>query len=72
MVAREGVRPALLSEHRHFFEGLESPRIREGGLHDGDELGGAVLESQRAHEGKAQWGVHLGRMLPGEHRFGAG
>jgi hypothetical protein len=64
--------PAFLGQHQHLIGGSEPGRAGEAGLRYGDELGGAVLESQRANKRKTQRGVHLSGVLPGEHRFRTG
>jgi hypothetical protein len=69
VAVRQG--PALLGEHQHLLRG-PTLRVGEAGLDQGHKLGGAVLESQRADERKAQRGVHLGGVLPGEHGFRTG
>ena len=71
-VARVRQSPALLGQHQHLIGGPEPGRAGEAGLREGDELVGAVLQSQRAKERKAQRGVQLGGVLPGEHRFRTG
>jgi hypothetical protein len=62
----------LLGQHQHLIRGRQPGRAGQAGLRHGDELGGAVLQSQRGHQRHAQRRVHLGGVLPGEHRFGTG
>ncbi len=62
----------MLGQHQHLIGEPKPVRAGEAGLHEGDQLRGTVLESQRADEGKAQRRVHLGGVLPGEHGFRTG
>ena len=68
-VARVRQSPALLGQHQYLLGGPEPGRAGEAGLRDGDDLGGPVLERQRAQEREAQPRVHLGGVRPGEYRF---
>ena len=65
---RGEVQEELLGQHQHLLGGPE-PRAGEAGLRQGDELGGAVLQSQCAKQRKAQRRVHLGGVLPGDFDY---
>ncbi|WP_207555998.1 hypothetical protein [Intrasporangium flavum] len=71
-VTGEGQGPALLREHRHLLVRQERVPVGQAGVDDADELGGAVLQRERAEEGEPQRRVHLGGVGSLEERLRAG